>query len=833
MTIQDYVTHYLRQKLHDKRTLLVYDGERHYHDIVKALQGPTVHLFDATESAVRSREDAQDCYATVLPFQPAQRMIVYVPRPKPVRSVDQVRDPFWPFQFGGCLFPDGPQDDYDELCLACFPDKAAQLEQLFQQEKFPPFDTINTLGGGQTYARLQTLTGGQSEREIILAVLLPPDPAALDRDRHFLKEWRQFAKAVLGYKKADTDRDKDLTSLQQSLWQYLLISEFVYDLPAETQANLPSALRTVSRGSDAQKPLILSLCETLRDGQRYRELYQEQANRVSETLELPDLFRNETNLGHIVTFDFEDRHYIGQVVQVLLARKPEEASQLLRPDKRSLWARADSNRQQHWQLVELIHELLQIPELPATARTLKAITTEYTQRSYRLDQLHRQMETGWAELTDPDPVLSELVDFARTFFREQTDARQRQYQAAVVAEGYPQPAGLPSAATLFDKQVAPLLQAGKRVAYVLVDALRYELARELEDTYLRMGQVVSVEPYLTVLPSYTKLGMAALLPDADRSLRLIHQNDEMVVTLNDQPLKDRAAREQYLRHRFGDQMLMLDVGQFLNRPEVAETVKLLVLTATDLDKAGENLGDEGLAIVKPLLQKLTKLVQPLRQAKFDQMVLVTDHGFVWQAFASGDKAVEPAGTWPLRKHRVLLGEGADSPDLLSFSPSQLHIRTDQPRIVFTRQFATFQRSVTYFHEGLSMQENVVGMLSVPIRQKQREKRYTWQLTYRGQTTGTITMRRPSVDMAVFADEQQLFAEPVTVRLDVLDAQGEEVGALAADDSAGLLTLQPGDAPRRVPLAMQEDYEGAFTVRLTDPVSGAERAAITLQTDYAA
>jgi hypothetical protein len=831
MTIQEYISHYLRQKLHDKRTLLIYDGSGRYRDLAKGMATEKTQVFDVAESTINSREDALDHYRQVLPFQPEQRMVVYVPRAKPVRAVDQIRDPFWPFQFGGCLFPDGPQDDYDELCRACFPAKEAQLEQLFQQEPLPAFETINTLGGGQVYARLQTLTGGQSEREILLGILLPPDSAAFERDRHFLKEWRTFSKAVLGYKKADTDRDKDLLSIQQNLWQFLLFSEFVYDLPAEKQSQLPGELVPVSRGAESQKSLILALCSTLRDSQRYQDLYRDQANRVADALDLPHLFSQETDLGHRVTFDFEDRHYINQVVNKLLAGQLTEAEQLLRPNSRSLWANSDLNRQQHWQFTERVYELLSVPTLPPTTRTLKAVIAEYTQRGYRLDQLHRQLETLWQEIAAPDTILEPLLNFARATYRDQSEVRQRAYQGAVEAEGYPQSADLPTTTSIFDKQVTPLLQAGKRVAYLLIDAFRYELIKETESALLRTGQVVQVDPYLTVLPSYTKLGMAALLPDADQGLKFIRHQDNMEAVINDTVLKNRADREQFLRNRFGDQVQMLELGQFLSRPQVADTVKLLVLTTTDLDKAGENLAGGGLSVINSLLRKLTQVLQPLKQAKFDSVLMATDHGFVWQSFSPGDKVVEPAGNWLLRKHRVLMGEGADSSDTLSFVPNFVGIRTDQPRITFARQFAAFQRNVTYFHEGLSMQENVVGLLTIALKTNRREIRRTWQLTYRGQQTGSITTRRPAVDVAVFVDDQ-LFAEPVTVFIDVLNGQRIVVGKAALDDPTGLLTLQPGNLPQRITLWMDEDYEGAFVVRLTDPASGVERAAITLQTNYA-
>ena len=45
MVIQEYIADYLRRKLHDQRTLLIYDSPRHYHELVKGLANNDVRAF--------------------------------------------------------------------------------------------------------------------------------------------------------------------------------------------------------------------------------------------------------------------------------------------------------------------------------------------------------------------------------------------------------------------------------------------------------------------------------------------------------------------------------------------------------------------------------------------------------------------------------------------------------------------------------------------------------------------------------------------------------------------------------------------------------------------
>ena len=86
----------------------------------------------------------------------------------------------------------------------------------------------------------------------------------------------------------------------------------------------------------------------------------------------------------------------------------------------------------------------------------------------------------------------------------------------------------------FTDCVQPYLDRGNKVFVIISDALRYEIADELvtmiraEDRY-----DAGIEPAVTVLPSYTQLGMAALLPhkeltiksDSDSSVVLVDGKD--------------------------------------------------------------------------------------------------------------------------------------------------------------------------------------------------------------------------------------------------------------------------------------------------------------------
>ena len=75
----------------------------------------------------------------------------------------------------------------------------------------------------------------------------------------------------------------------------------------------------------------------------------------------------------------------------------------------------------------------------------------------------------------------------------------------------------------FETHVRPFLRKDNKVCVIISDAMRYEIGEELQRV-IRQEDKFAAEliPMLAMLPSYTQLGMAALLPHKELALSLIH-----------------------------------------------------------------------------------------------------------------------------------------------------------------------------------------------------------------------------------------------------------------------------------------------------------------------
>ena len=127
------------------------------------------------------------------------------------------------------------------------------------------------------------------------------------------------------------------------------------------------------------------------------------------------------------------------------------------------------------------------------------------------DQLHRELEQSLLDFSDTLATIDSMVDSVRAKYRKLCALVQRALTKMVDASGWPIEGWL-SADQVFDRLAVPLLkERGNRIAYFMVDALRYELG-------IALVKLLSVETPGEILaacakvPTVTPLGMAALLP---------------------------------------------------------------------------------------------------------------------------------------------------------------------------------------------------------------------------------------------------------------------------------------------------------------------------------
>lgn len=839
MSIETFIREdILAPRLAKRGVLVVYDPAQRYRALCQEMAGEHCTVVDATESSILSREAASQALLA-LGKGALQGLVVYVPAAAPVDDEGRQRDPFSVYAACGEVFPDGDSDSFESLCLRAKPDHAMAIRKIFEADTNPSFAVIDAVGGGLGWPNLRALLKVESGRAILHALLAPQawQEEALKTSDTWVVEARDLLKTSIGL--TLKTKGKTWSSIAAELWRFVLFSEFVFDLPEA----LPAALADIPHAPVSARPIIEGLCEDLRNDRRTRGSYIDRAEEIERELDLASHCQGLKNLGRRDTFPFEERTFLANAIDAYLTDDTDTVRAVLAQHERSVWTGKGESRAQ-WDLVRAALELSLACEdydrqLPNHTQNLERLVGFYTGALREVDRLQREFEQAVSdfEWQDVQGLMSPVKQQARKTYGKLAERVQMVFTRHLQGTGWPLPSHL-SNADVFDRMVAPKLQHnGHRVAYFMIDALRFELGVALEQQLAEDG-VVSLRPALAALPSVTPVGMASLLPGAGQLLRLANADGSVVPMLGEQAITTVAQRMEVFRKRYGQRFAEGRLEDFVrNKIDFGEDIDLLVLRAVEIDSHFENNPDTAPTEITHALKRIRVAVHKLIERGFHEVVIATDHGFFMNTHAgAGDVCTKPAGNWVAVHDRCALGEGVGDANHFVMSADKLGIRGDFAKLAGPLSLAAYRNGLLYYHGGASLQECVVPVISLQLKQAAQPgvTQATVTLSYKNGAK-RITTRVPVIDIAVETADLFSAESAFEILLEAHNGKGDVVGEAkaggAVNPATGTLTLQAGEKAQ-VTLRMQMEFEGKFKVKALNPKTNAIYAQIELETDYA-
>lgn len=829
----------LRPRLLKAGCMVVYDPERRYQTICAGLEDERVRLIDASESSIESRFAAIAALRELgRPKSDLDAVLVYVPKRRAETDEEQQDDPFSIYAASGEVFPRDDGDDYLSLSLRAKPDHATAVRRVFaSMDNAPSFAVIDAIGGGANWPQLRSALRVDSAREILLALLAPSgaQAEALKSDGGWMEEAREFLRATLAL--ALKTRGKSWGALADELWRFVLFSEFVFDLPGA----LPNVLKNVPHAPVEAKPVIEDVCDSLRGNASTRVIYIERAEAIELELDLPAQCSAIEDLGERDTFPFEERTFLEVAIKGITSNDTDATRRMLARNKNSVWLGKGESLAQ-WELIRAGLSLVEACEdferqLSDHARSQAALLDFYVGSLREADRLQREFEQAVGDFLDAQGLMHTVIEQARSRYRRLAEKVQTIFTKHLQTAGWP-PEGRLANADVFDRLLADRLkEGGRRVAYLMIDALRYELGVALERMLAEDGPVELQAAYAQ-LPTITLVGMASLLPGARSDLSLCLEADALVPRLGGAKVNNVSQRMDVLKKRFGDRFREMPLNEFVRgKPKIDETVDLLVLRSTEIDSQLENNPETTLSLIPGTLKMIRGAMHKLRGFGFKEAVIVTDHGFFLNAQAeAGDVCKKPQGNWPVVAHdRIMLGDGNADDHNAVIAAEKLGIRGDFSQAALPYTMAPYRSGHLYFHGGASLAEAVVPVLIARLDSEDPAAvgKVSVNLSYKNGAK-RITTRVPVVDIQIQSEDMFSQGVSVEVLIEAQDAKGNVVGEprAGADINAATrtLTLMPGQA-KQVALRMDPDFEGKFSVKALNPSTLATYSVLALETDY--
>lgn len=837
MSIAEFIREsLLRPRLKQAGCLVVYDADKRYREQCFDLVADKVRVVDASESSIESREAAMLALREVGKAA-LEGVLIYVPTKRPETDAQKQADPFALYAECGAVFPQDDGDDYLSLCLRARPDHATEIRQVFAAAPSgPSFAVIDAIGGGVSWPQLRATLRVESGREILAALLAPSasQSEALKGQEGWVQEARDFFRATLGL--AVKTRGKTWSALADELWRYVLFSEFVFDLPVA----LPDTLKGVPQAPMEARPIVEDVCDRLRSDPKSRAVYIERAEAIEKELNLVELCGSLEDLGERDTFPFEERTYLRTAIKGIASGETDATRRILVQRKHSVWL-GKGESQAQWELVRSGLSLVEAcgdfeRQLPDQARSQAELIDFYLGSLREADRLQREFEQAAGDFLDPHGLMHEVISHARARYRRLAEKVQGLFVKHVETAGWP-PTGRLANADVFDCLVADRLkESGRKVAYLMVDALRYELGVALEKLLAEDGPVELHAAYAQ-LPTITLVGMASLLPGARTGLTLSLESESLVPKLAGSPVGNVPQRMAVLAKRYGDRFAEMPLNDFVRgKPKIAETLDLLVLRSTEIDSQLESNPETTLGLIPGTLKLIRVALHKLRGMGFKEAVIVTDHGFFLNAQAeAGDVCVKPQGKWPVNAHdRMMLGDGTADGHSLVVSAEKLGIRGDFTQVALPRSMAPYRSGHLYFHGGASLAEAVIPVLVARLDTAAHAelRKVVVELSYKNGAK-RITTFLPVIEVMLVAD---LLSNDMSVEilLEAQDSKGNVVGEPRpggeVNPATRTLTLMPGQR-KQIALRMDDEFRGKFKVVALNPTTLAAYSNLALETDY--
>ena len=813
MDIQGYILdHWIGKMSAEHPVLMVYDQEGIYYELLPILKEKGVKVIDTTQAHLHARLSAQRYWCKELSLNKDARMVIYRKRSLPNNNRQWVEEPYAAFMKGGSIFPQGSKDRYDNLCRSFLPAKQNELNQLFEAG-LPSFNLVNALLDGAAYPGLEQLTGGKSVTEISIGLLSLYSCA----DMKWQKEWNAFSEAQ--FPGLDSS-GSTLLEVQSKLWSYLLFSEFVFDLPEA----LPDNLKSVSIAPLEMKEKVYLICDQLRNRIDLREKYVIAANKVKDQLGLAEIFAKAKHLGERVTFNFENTVEYDLFIRCLKDGKSEEARNMLNKNMKDVWFQEDAEVACFWRLAEQVIRLVDsVNKGIKVDGSIKELVEWYADSGCEADGAFRKYHSERLGAISLPRQEKDLTEYINELYRDFTERSVKVYQGAVLQlkdEEELRNQGCPT-------QVYPALKEGKRVVLVTVDAFRYEMGKTFAQ---RIGRSfrdrVKFAPKVSYLPSKTSFGMANHLDN----IIVCQKEGKLYPLIGLDVISTPTDRINYLKKITKVEVQDVRLEDF-DATAVEESTSLLVVRSVGIDIAGENDKLNGLAAMDREMIRLAKMLDECKRINFDLAVIVADHGFMLQpAFRTGDLIKKPAGSdVVLEESRVLAGNINESSDTLTFTPGDLGSNIRVMKLAYAKNFTVFSRGDVYYHEGLSLQENVVPLITVKLQEEKRQQTFMINLLYKDKAEGTVYSRRPIIDINThFSD---IFADDVNIKIVITGNDGNTIGKPEGkffNDVTELIDIPSGATKIRQPISIDDDYHGnTITITALHPETNATLSTLKL------
>lgn len=474
---------------------------------------------------------------------------------------------------------------------------------------------------------------------------------------------------------------------------------------------------------------IIAFLDNLMNNQLYRDRYNELSAYVAAELNASvslETYAPEALLN-CDTFALIDRFIIGWVRERLLT---EDTGAKL--DGMTIPQVCQERRKMHfgevykvqYQLLEHAFYLMEVVNY-SCPDDIKEIINQYRSSDCLIDSAYRHFYYWFDQLMD-NASFENLRDLVENIYtNEYLSKIIPKWNTGLISQELM--TSLPLQRDFYSRYIR---SCKDRVVVIISDAMRYETGRSLWEKLQGDAKCsAKLEAMLSVLPSYTRLGMAALLPHKYMEMT----NDYRILT-DGFPCNDLKQREVILqRYSPNSRCVQFDDIKTMKRDAIRQVfagMDVIYIYHNQIDARGDkpNTENEVFIACEEAVHEIYNLIKRLTDhVSATHYIVTSDHGFIYKRdklqesdkianaskdafvnrrFILSDKAVQEDGVCSIPMSRIL---GKDNNKVVSFPLS-------------SNIFKVAGGGQNYVHGGSSPQEMIVPLIDIKTEKGHKDTR---------------------------------------------------------------------------------------------------------------
>src|SRR6056297_1088411 len=551
--------------------------------------------------------------------------------------------------------------------------------------------------------------------------------------------WKMLKK-TFGYEKEDAPGMTDF-----------LLRVFVTDFANTTQADLPASLSHFMIPNPSQSMNASVFLSQWRSHTGHFHNYKQVSRFIAQKLKIEDHLKDYAveSIIDVMTFEAVEREIIRSIRDGIINISDNgfnENRELIKRRLDGYWTTTAFTDEDAVNLYKTVYQALltaidlfeirQAYDAGFSYPSADAMFTAYTKEIFLFDQRYRNFNelADKAELAGWDVLKTlrdKIEDVYSGWFMTQLSLKWGDFLESDHPENLLNRwrfSRVMNQYDFFNRHVQPLLKASprNRLFVIVSDAFRYEAAEEL--TRIINGKYrlsAEIKPMLGVLPSYTALGMAALLPHQKLTFK---QDTSGNVLIDEQSAASTDQRAAILSRYNGTAIKSEDL-MAMSKDKGREFVKphrVIFIYHDHIDAIGDKQASESNTFdaVRKTIEDLYSVVSFIINSLNGTHVLITaDHGFIYQ-----EKPPEPIDkshiqaeiSHAVKTHkRFVMGQDlkqkAENLGHVFLGNTRVTAKTgDGMDVVFPKGINrfNFQGGARFFHGGPMLQEVVVPVVSV-------------------------------------------------------------------------------------------------------------------------